>query len=103
MVTLTFDEECEDVYGRTLAYVWITGDEIDTIFSNEDVDDLLVDGEFEEPAILLNEYLLLRGYAELYDEEFATDIRLISVLAEAEGIARAQGAGLWNQCHSDVP
>ena len=102
-VTLTFDEECEGVYGRTLAYVWITGDDVDAVFSNADVGELLVEGEFEEPAILLNEYLLLRGFVELYDEEFAKDLRFISLFSEAQGIAQAQGAGLWTQCTSDTP
>ena len=98
-VTLTFDTECEGTFGRTLAYVWITGDDVDAVFTNDDVDELQYDSEFDERAILLNEYLLLRGFAELYDEEFATDIRFIQDLTEAQGIAQARGEGLWSQCN----
>jgi micrococcal nuclease len=67
-VTLEFDEEREDRYGRALAYVWL-GDE------------------------LFNETLIERGYAEVliiepndeYEDRFSA----------AEERARAAGLGIW--------
>lgn len=50
-VYLEFDEEREDIYGRTLAYVWLSDDDIDTA-ANKDI-----------KKYMLNAILVKAGYA----------------------------------------
>lgn len=75
-VRLEYDRECQDAYGRTLAYVYATDD----------------DGV----EYLVNERVIREGMAYFY-EEFA-DIRLADTLAAAEAAAQADNAGLWAVC-----
>jgi endonuclease YncB( thermonuclease family) len=82
-VELTFDVDCTGVYGRTLAYVYLT--------------DPWEDGDTEE-VLFVNEWMLEEGYAELYDEAFADDIRQMDTLAAAESRAQAGEKGLWGDC-----
>ena len=82
-VELTFDVDCTDVYGRTLAYVYLT--------------DPWEEGDTEE-VLFVNEWMLEQGYAELYDEDFADDIRQMDTLAAAESRAQSGGKGLWGDC-----
>jgi micrococcal nuclease len=67
-VTLTFDHERHDRYGRTLAYV------------------TLADGR------LLNRLLLEEGHAIVYRR---FDFRLKNDFLAAEERARGKGAGMW--------
>ena len=74
-VTLEYDEELTDHYGRTLAYVWLgTGDS----------------------RRMVNEELLFRGFGHLLiiEPNSAYEERL----AEAERSAQERGAGLWTAC-----
>lgn len=80
-VTVTFDEECTDVYFRTLAYVWLT-DEEDT---------------GAEP-LLVNEWMLLEGHARVFDEDWVAPLRLQQRLEDAQAQARSRGVGLWGAC-----
>lgn len=82
-ITLTFDAECEDIYGRTLAYLWIPAP------------------EDEEEDLLVNEELLLEGHVRLYDEEWVDDLRHQTRLEDAEAEARAKGLGLWAACDDE--
>lgn len=83
-VTLSFDVECLDPFGRTLAYVWLD-DPSDTA---------------EEP-VLVNEWMLSHGYARLFDEDWVAPLRIQALLDDAERDARARGLGLWGVCDDD--
>ena len=88
-VTLTFDEECEGIFFRTLAYVYLSPDDLDV--NEDEVSD--VDG-----SILLNEVLLARGFAKLIPEERFGTLRLQAKLEAAQARAQANGLGLWGVC-----
>lgn len=77
-VLLSFDQECVGFYGRTLAYVWL------------DVG--------EEELLNVNEYMLLEGYARVYDEDFGNPIALKDEFLVAQSVAQARGLGLWSAC-----
>lgn len=70
VVTLTFDRETEDSYGRLLAYVWT------------------------EDGRLFNEFLVREGFASAY-LKFPFDEVVRKRLKEAEGQARRTSSGLW--------
>jgi micrococcal nuclease len=70
-VTLEFDVERVDRYGRTLAYVWL-GDE------------------------LFNETLVARGYALV--TTYPPDVKYVDRLVAAQRDAREAGRGLWGAC-----
>jgi micrococcal nuclease len=84
-VLLTFDEECEGIFGRTLAYVWLDEGGI-------------AEGGPGEDSVLLNEWLLREGFVRLFDEDFGQELRLEDRLVAAESEARARGLGLWSDC-----
>ena len=109
-VRLTFDETCEDIYGRTLAYVWLVGDEADDLLLNSDVADLLEvrDADGDEPALMVNEYMIAFGFAALYgddEDEYSGDIIHETRLQAAESRASVYQRGLWSACKggSDAP
>lgn len=97
-VRLEFDAECTDIYGRTLAWIFVTGDESDPLY-DELVDlgglGLLEEGGFE---VLINEMLIRAGQARVYDESFADDVRYFERMVAAETDAEADGLGLWAEC-----
>lgn len=81
-VTLTFDvDECEDTYGRSLAWVWL--------------DDPDQPGE----PILVNEWLVRQGHAPVF-EDFIDGVLYEDDLRAAEAQAVAEGRGLWGSCGS---
>jgi micrococcal nuclease len=92
-VTVTFDEECVDVYGRTLAYVWISTDD-----ANLDPEDVV---QSDDGSVLLNELMLARGQARLFDEDWVAPLRLQDRLDAAQAEAKARGLGLWSACGSE--
>lgn len=83
-VILTFDEDCTDVYGRTLAYVWLPGE-----------------GEEGEAGLLVNEWMLLEGHARRFDEDWVAPLRLEQRFIDAEASAAARGLGLWGTCPAE--
>lgn len=92
-VALTFDEVCTGVFGRTLAYAWLPADDLDF-----EAGDLVTE---EDGTVLVNEVLLLTGYARLFDEERFNDIAYGDRLAAAEATARSRGVGLWGACDTE--
>lgn len=98
-VTLTFDAECQDVYLRTLAYVWLKGSGLDRLAGDPDLDTYLrtIPGE-DEPALLVNEWVISRGWAEVFPEEAFGRILYQDELelAEADAVQRARGT--WGVC-----
>ena len=77
-VWLSFGSECQDQYGRTLAWVWIAQDD-------------------DEP-MLVSEWMLRNGHARLYDGEGATSLVYRERLISAEFSAVEGGLGLWSEC-----
>ena len=71
-VTLEYDVECEDRYGRLLAYVYVGDNEINTV-------------------------MVERGYAcLLHIPPNGEDRR--DEFAALENLARTEGRGMWGQC-----
>ncbi len=99
-VLLTFDSECEGLYDRTLAYVWLYEEDARRLMSDREVDELLTETA-DGPAVLVNEYMLRYGYAELYDEAFADELSLMLRLRAAVAEAEARLEGLWATCVRD--
>ena len=85
-VRLEFDLDCEGIYGRTLAYLYLSEEDGET-------------GESE--SLFINEELLKEGMARVYDAdvEQAQDIRYIERFREAQLLAQTNGAGLWGECY----
>ena len=102
-VRLSFDEECLGIYGRTLAYVWLTGSSYDRLSGHPDQQEYtrLVPGEDIE-GILLNEWLIAQGYARVFPEEQFGRILWQDDLDLAEDRARTEGRGLWSACVDDA-
>ncbi len=73
-VWLTFDQECEDQYGRTLAYVHLGGAEDDFV----------------------NRRLVREGYAWAYAVD--PNLSFETELQQDEIAASQSGAGLWSAC-----
>jgi endonuclease YncB( thermonuclease family) len=94
---LEFDQDCTDIYGRTLAWLWMEGDDPSVVRLLEDLDGygLRSDGSYE---VLVNVLLVRAGYAEVYDKDFALDVRFIDELEDAEDDAADEGLGLWSEC-----
>jgi len=77
-VFLTFGDECEDVYGRTLAWVW---------YFPED----------EDEPILVNEWMLRHGHARQYEGN-SDSLLYLERLENAERSAMEGQLGLWEVC-----
>jgi len=97
-VRLEFDTECTDdtESQRTLAWVFISGDEDDALREElAFLGDLGVqdDGSWE---VLVNEMVIRAGYAIVYDKY--DDVRYYERLLEAERQAYLAGLGLWTEC-----
>jgi micrococcal nuclease len=73
-VWLTFDEECVDFYGRTLAYLHLGAD----------------------PGDFVNRSLVQTGFAWAYAVE--PNVTFENVLRDDETAANLAGAGLWSAC-----
>lgn len=100
-VVLSFDEECTGVFGRTLAYAWLVGAPLEQIRDDPDVEPYLrtLPGEFEV-ALLLNEWLIAMGAAELFPEEQFGTLIYQDALEQAEADAQLFGRGLWGTCEA---
>jgi micrococcal nuclease len=96
-IILEFDVECEDLYSRELAWVFLEGDDagIADIMMQYDLDGLAEDGSYR---VLINELLIRTGYARLFQGEIAKNVRYTDRLEEAEEEAEADSLGLWSAC-----
>jgi micrococcal nuclease len=86
-VRLEFDTTCEDMYGRTLAYVYLL-DEAEAADSGEPAE------EAEETFV--NTEILRQGQARVF-EDF-DDILLREILYTAQASAQQANVGLWGEC-----
>jgi micrococcal nuclease len=73
-VTLAYDRELHDRYGRFLAYVWLAGPR----------------------PVFVNAVLVRRGYARTYP--FPPNTAHAALFAELERSAAVTGRGLWRAC-----
>jgi micrococcal nuclease len=73
-VTLRYDRELHDRYGRYLAYVWLTG----------------------RTPLFVNAELVRRGYARTYP--FPPNTAHAALFAALERSAAVAGRGLWHAC-----
>jgi len=73
-VTLAYDRELHDRYGRFLAYVWLTG----------------------ARPLFVNAVLVQRGYARTYP--FPPNTAHAALFADLERSAAVAGRGLWRAC-----
>ena len=110
-VTLTFDNTCIGIYGRTLAYVWLEGADLDDVRDLPGVEDLIdtsggatadTDEPTDEPTderLLVNEWLIAQGHAIRFEEDFGEGpLRYEGALRSAEASAEANARGLWTEC-----
>ena len=99
-VTVSYDRTCTDIFGRTLAYLWLRGDLLEDVINEPDFDEFLWNWYLDpdEPAILLNEALLGLGVVRDFPEEIAGTLAFQDRLDTARDRAIAQGRGLWSDC-----
>ena len=74
-VYLEKDAEDKDIYDRILRYVYIKN---------------------QDSLIMVNEYLVRNGYANVYT--FPPNVKYTDRFIEAERLAREERVGLWNKC-----
>ena len=101
-LTLSFDAECTDVFGRTLAYLWMDDSEAELVLDGQYLEELRESSTYDEddvvPQVLLNEYLLIAGFARKYDEEWVEPLRWEQDFIAAERLAMARRYGIWSSC-----
>ena len=99
-VTLSFDHDCVDKYGRSLAYVWARGDLYEELVAQPEFHfyDWTYYQDQEEPAILVNEVMLGEGLARQYPEEWVGALIFQERLDRAAAEAEQFGRGLWGAC-----
>lgn len=79
-VYLQYDEQLQDIYGRTLAYVWTCED-----VNPEDSNDI--------EAYMLNAILVKEGYA--YNKDYKPNSHYAQVFYKLRENAQTQNYGLW--------
>jgi micrococcal nuclease len=101
-LTFSFDSECEGVFGRTLAYAWMDLEDaeqvLDTRFLDEILDSETFDDSSDRPLVLLNQYMLVAGFARLFAEERFERLRWERQFIAAERVASVRKYGLWAAC-----
>lgn len=100
-VTLSFDQVCVDTYDRTLAWLWVEPDEVDTRLGPEAR--TAAQAVFDDPddaPVLLAAAFAVTGLARRYDPEWALPTRFDGPLTQAERQAQADQAGVWGSCDS---
>ena len=96
-VRLQFDVECEDMYQRTLSWIfWDGSDAVAASLMEEySISGLQSDGSYR---LLVNEMLIRMGYAKIFRGDVAKNIRYTELLESAEADAKEEGLGLWGAC-----
>ena len=101
-VTLSFDETCIGVFGRTLAYVWAIDGTYDALSGQPGVEDYTrtLPGDADaRDALLLNEWMIGRGFARVFPEEqFSGQLSFQLDLEIAQAEAEDLQLGLWGTC-----
>ena len=96
-VRLQFDVECEDIYQRTLSWVFLDGSDavVASLMEEYSISGLQSDGSYN---LLVNEMLIRMGYAKIFRGDVAENIRYTDLLESAEAEAKEDGLGLWGAC-----
>jgi len=96
-VELQFDRECTDMFGRTLSWVVLRGDDPQVAGWLQEVEmsGLQDDGSYE---FLVNELLVQMGYAEVFRGEVDASERYSDLMDVAEDNAEIRRLGLWSEC-----
>ena len=109
-VDLQFDVECEGTYERTLAWMVIEVDADDELadtvedLSSDDLESSPVVLDIEDDgtlSVLLNALIIRAGFATIYDEAIAENIRYQNRLEDSMADAEASADGLWTACADD--
>lgn len=103
-VTLEFDDDCTDLYGRTLAYVWLEGEEARQLAEDVGEDDFadedgLLQGDEDAPRLMVNEYMLKAGFARRFLADFVGELRYQDRFDAAETWAKDRAIGVWADCN----
>lgn len=105
VVTLSFDRQCTDAFTRTLAYIWLDLDDAQDVLPDDVIEELLTlrsdslsDTGAANQRILVNEYMLLKGFVRRFDEEWVEPLRWEPELVAAERLAQVRREGLWSAC-----
>lgn len=100
-VALTFDATCTDVYGRTLAWVWLDREAAEAVLPATDVTEVLRMHRWEDDPtapVALNTWMLLQGHARRFDEDWVAPLRHELALLAAERTAAGQRRSVWSAC-----
>ena len=96
-VRLQFDVECEEIYQRTLSWVFLDVSDavVASLMEEYSISGLQSDGSYN---LLVNEMLIRMGYAKIFRGDVAKNIRYTDLLENAEAEAKENGLGLWGAC-----
>lgn len=101
-VVVTYDGGPEeDIYGRTLAYLWATEDTLEDLADLPGVSDVVeLESDLAEDgrALMFNEYLASQGYARVYAADVFGASKYQARLEAAQAAAESAGRGLWGAC-----
>jgi endonuclease YncB( thermonuclease family) len=96
-VSVLYDNECTDLYDRTLAWLVIDvdfDDEIAPIL--EDLDDYGLNDEETGYRVMLNTLMIRAGYAQVYEGPGSGDAERFEGEAEwAQAMAESEARGMW--------
>ncbi len=101
-VLVTYDGgKREDLYGRTLAYLWAIDQTLEDLSDLPGIAEVVeLDSDLAEDgrALLINEYLAAQGHARVYGPEVFGELKLQARLEAAQAAAEVAGRGLWGAC-----
>ncbi len=85
--------------------MWLVGDEVDHLRQDADLEDLLdvIRAGDEEQALLVNEWMIARGFATFRPAEDGVPLIHQSRLRRAEGLASRDLRGMWGECKTETP
>lgn len=99
LLTVSYDRACTDVYGRDLVYLWLDAEEAERHIPASLLSRLpAAQGDDQAPAVLLNAYLLVAGFARRFDADWVEPLRYEHELIAAERTAALRQNGLWARC-----
>ncbi|MEZ4318229.1 MAG: thermonuclease family protein [Myxococcota bacterium] len=91
VIYLTFDQECTGIFGRTLAYAWLSAGTVED-----------ENGETVTSYRFINDEMVREGHAYIFEEEFGETLYK-QQFVEARDLAEALGLGLWGSCDPTPP
>ncbi len=106
-VIVTYDGgEEQDIYGRTLAYLWAIGDTLEDLSDLPGVNEVVeLDSDLSEDgrALMFNEHLASQGYARVYAADVFGESKYQARLESAQAVATNASRGLWGACGTQTP